>query len=134
MRLKAGLLLRSTKVLWVNVLIIATALSLLRKNATSASIDWYERSKKWCYIIVLDLELEGCWQLKPIMNGKEIMQFLGLDKGPLVGVYTQELIQWMLMNPEGAPEECKEFLKSSQRRRDFEQDQAAEHISKKMHL
>jgi tRNA nucleotidyltransferase (CCA-adding enzyme) len=132
-RLKAGLLLRSTKDLWVNVLIVATV-TLLRKKATSASVDWYERAKTWYHIIVLDLELEGCWKLKPLMNGKEIMQFLALDKGPLVGVYTQELIKWMLMNPEGTPEECKAFLKSSQIRRDFEEDQAAQHISKKMHL
>ena len=133
-RLQAGLLLRTTNELWVTVLIVATV-TLLRKRATMNSfINWYERAKEWYRIIVVDLGLEGCWKLKPLLNGKEIIQFLGLDKGPLVGAYTQELMQWMLMNPQGTLEECKDFLKSCQRRRDFEQDQAANHISKKMHL
>ena len=68
------------------------------------------------------------------MNGKEIIQFLGLEKGPQVGIYAQELMQWMLMNPAGTLDGAKEFLKGAQRRRDFEEDQAANHISKKMHL
>ena len=43
--LESGLLLRSTIELWVNIFIVATV-TLLRREATSASFDWYELAKK----------------------------------------------------------------------------------------
>ena len=132
-RLQAGLLLRKTKDLWTTGLLVATVV-LLRKNKSSQNVDWYQRAKDWHVTILEGLKLDQIWTMKPLLNGKEAIQFLGLKGGPEVGVYTQELIQWMLMNPKGTVEEAKGFLKSYQQRRESEQDQAAQHVPKKMHI
>jgi hypothetical protein len=75
------------------------------------------------------MNLDGCWSAKPLMNGKDLIQFLGLDKGPVVGIYSQDQIQWMLMNPRGTLNQLKEFLRGVQKEREFEENQAAQHIS-----
>jgi tRNA nucleotidyltransferase (CCA-adding enzyme) len=142
-RLQAGLLLRATKNMWVTTLMVATVALLRKKQTTSntqatsdttTTMDWNKRAQEWYHTIVVDLELDECWKVKPLMNGKDIIQLLGLCKGPLVGIYTQEQIQWMLMHPKGTVEDCKTFLKSCYKQRELESDQAAQHISKKMHL
>jgi hypothetical protein len=38
------------------------------------------------------------------------------------------------MNPRGTLDELKEFLSGVQKEREFEENQAVQHISKKMHL
>ncbi len=132
-RLQAGLILRSVKELWVTLLIVATV-TLSRRNSDETSTDWEKNAKEWYKTIVDELSLDECWTVKPLMNGKELMLELGLEKGPQVGLYNQEQLHWMLMNPNGKLQECKIFLKDFQKKQEFEQDQAAQHISKKMHL
>jgi tRNA nucleotidyltransferase (CCA-adding enzyme) len=134
MRLQAGLLLRNTKELWVTLLIVA-AVDLVRRKGEDGSMDWWgDRAYEWYTTIVEGLDLEGCWKVKPLMNGKDLMHALCLDKGPEVGIYNQEQVDWMLMNPKGTLQECEAFLKTFQKQREFEQDQAAQHVKKKMHL
>lgn len=132
-RLQAGLILRNARELWATLLIVATV-AIVRRKGDSTSIDWEERAKKWYRTIVDELTLDDCWTIKPLMNGKELIQELGLEKGPQVGVYNQEQLHWMLMHPNGSIHQCKIFLKDFQKKQEFEQDQAAQHISKKMHL
>jgi tRNA nucleotidyltransferase (CCA-adding enzyme) len=146
-RLQVGLLLRATKDLWVTLLMVATV-ALTRKTAaaketsttttttttTTKVICWSRRAKEWYHMIVDDLELDHCWTLKPHLNGKELMQSLGLPKGPQVGIYTQEQMRWILINPKGTLEECTAFLKGFHKHQEHEQDVTAQHISKKMHL
>ena len=131
-RLQAGMLLRVTKDMWVTTLVAATV-ALIRKKHNE-DIDWCQRAKQWYDTIVNEMELDGCWSTKPMMNGKDLIAFLGLDRGPAVGIYSQDQIQWMLMNPNGTLDELKDFLKGVQKEREREENQAAQHISKKMHL
>jgi tRNA nucleotidyltransferase (CCA-adding enzyme) len=131
-RLQAGLLLRNTKDMWVTTLIAATV-ALIRKRH-QIQVSWCRRAKEWYDTIVNDMELDRCWCTKPLMNGKDLIQFLGLEKGPAVGVYTEEQNQWRLMNPKGSVDELKVHLKDVQKARELEENQAAQHISKKMHL
>jgi hypothetical protein len=126
------MLLRATKDMWVTTLVAATV-ALIRKKHKSCT-DWCQRAKEWYDTIVNEMNLDGCWSAKPLMNGKDLIQFLGLDKGPVVGIYSQDQIQWMLMNPRGTLNQLKEFLRGVQKEREFEENQAAQHISKKMHL
>ncbi|KAL3941055.1 MAG: hypothetical protein SGARI_000723 [Bacillariaceae sp.] len=132
-RLQAGLLLRATKEMWVTTLIVATV-GLIRKRQHSSDTDWCQRAKEWYNTIVNQMDLDGCWSTRPLMNGKDIIQFLGLNKGPAVGIYAQEQVRWMLMNPTGAVEELKDYLKGVQKEKEREENQAAQHIAKKMHL
>jgi tRNA nucleotidyltransferase (CCA-adding enzyme) len=132
-RLQAGLVLRGSRDMWVTVLVLATVASI-RSAKSEQGTNWLERANHWYNIIVTDLKLDACWKVSPILNGKEMIDLLGLSKGPLVGEYAQEQTRWMLMNPEGTIEECIEFLKTCKKKRDSEQEQAAEHVSKKLHL
>jgi hypothetical protein len=63
-----------------------------------------------------------------------MIDLLCISKGPIVGEYAKEQTRWILMNPEGTAEEIKGHLKNFQKKRDCEQGQAAQRISKKMHL
>lgn len=57
-------------------------------------------------------DLTDCWQWKPLMDGKMVMQFLGLTKpGPLLGVLLSAVMDWQLAHPQGQLEACKEHLK-----------------------
>lgn len=132
LRLQAGLILRGTKHLWTTLLMIATV-SLIRRTPNEET-NWATRCYDWYQMIVEGLDLEGCWTTKALMNGKELMEALKLNKGPTVGVYNQEQIQWMLMNPHGTLDECKTHLRAFQKRQVSEQDESAEHIAKRMHL
>lgn len=132
-RLQVGLLLRDTKDMWVSVLVLATV-ALIRQESHGREIDWLERARKWYTTIIIDLKLEQCWKVKPILNGKEMISLLGISRGPVVGEYAKEQTRWILMNPEGTKEACKTHLKSFKRTNDLEQYHAAEHISKKVHL
>jgi tRNA nucleotidyltransferase (CCA-adding enzyme) len=131
LRLQAGLLLRNTKELWPTSLLVATVF-LIRRRLNDCN--WVSRCQTWYKVIVDDLDLEGCWQVKPLMNGKVLMVALNLNKGPDVGIYNQEQINWMLMNPRGTLEECQTHLKAFQTKIRYEEEQSAQHISKKMHL
>lgn len=133
-RLQAGLLLRNAKELWVTLLMVATVALIRRDGEDDPAIDWRARATEWYTTIMDSLELEECWKVKPLMNGKELMRELGLDKGPQVGTYNQEQVHWMLMNPRGTLQDCKAYLKTFQKQQEFEEDQAAQHISKKMHI
>lgn len=128
-RLQAGLLLRQCKELWPTLMVLASV-ALGRK--TSSPITWGKRAANWHTIIVNDLELDQCWTIKPLMNGKQLMQTLSLPNGPLVGIFNQEQIRWMLIHPTGTVEDCQLHLKAFQR--NLETDQTTEHIPKKVHI
>jgi tRNA nucleotidyltransferase/poly(A) polymerase len=58
---------------------------------------------------VLSLKLEKAWQIRPLINGKELIAMLNA-KGPVIGKATGEMINWQLAHPEGSVEECKLWL------------------------
>mmetsp|Transcript_19734 Transcript_19734/g.29519 ORF Transcript_19734/g.29519 Transcript_19734/m.29519 type:complete len:116 (+) Transcript_19734:2026-2373(+) len=60
--------------------------------------------------------LDGCWKLRPHLDGKAIVKSLDLPRGPAVGTYIEEQVRWMLLNPTGSKVECEEHLKSVRKR------------------
>ena len=56
--------------------------------------------------------LDGCWALKPLLNGKEVMNLLELKGGKEIGLYVEEMVRWQLMHPHGTSAEATAFLKS----------------------
>lgn len=143
-RLRAGLLLRSLKEHWVTCLLTAASLEIrsverLNKqyedevngtiDATTNGIGGIpvERPSLELYrAVVSDLDLDECWRVRPHLNGKEIIKELSLPKGPAVGVYIDDQIQWMLLNPNGTREECMSHLQERKREREQECDNTAE--------
>jgi tRNA nucleotidyltransferase (CCA-adding enzyme) len=135
LRLTAGLLLRATKGLWVTALVLGTVV-LLRRHSDEQSptdVDWYQRAHEW-YQTIRDMHLDRCWETTPLLNGKAIIEALGLERGPHVGFYTNEEVKFSLMYPEGTLVECLTHLKAVKKEQDRDEDAAARHINKKMHL
>ena len=104
-RLEAGLLLRSTRELWVTWLWVAAALLQSQEGTT----DWSSRAHD-TFQQILSLRLDTCWKMRPLLDGRALMQSLGLPKGPNVGKVMQEQIKWMLEHPNGSKQDCLEHL------------------------
>jgi len=127
-RLQIGLLLRAARGMWTTVLIVATV-SLLRSERDRL---WCARAKEVYETIVVKMNLDECWKTKPLMNGKSLIQALDLDRGPQVGVYMEEQVKWILINPTGTIEELQRFLKAFKYTRESK-DVSIEPVSKKAH-
>lgn len=97
-RQEIGLLLRSTKESWVTCLFLAAVLS--------QSID----QAQLVYSNIVDMNLDNSWNVRPLLDGRELIQALELPKGPLVGIYVDEQVKWMLKHPEGTKDECQDHL------------------------
>jgi len=55
------------------------------------------------------LELEGVWDMKPLLNGKEVMELLGV-KGPRIGDVLKDLIAYQLQHPSSNVNQAREWL------------------------
>lgn len=67
---------------------------------------------------VRTLGLEKVWEMKPLVNGKEIMNILEIKSGgPVVREWQQKLLEWQLAHPSGSAEECIDWMKQAQSKR-----------------
>jgi tRNA nucleotidyltransferase (CCA-adding enzyme) len=129
-RLRIGLLLRSLKEHWVTCLITAAAWEVRTYqrlhendadgNVPTASISMEEPSRELYRVIIETLALDECWKAQPHFNGQQVIKELSLPTGPLVGVFLDDQIRWMLLNPSGTKEQCLAHLQ--QRRREREEE------------
>lgn len=134
-RLKAGLLLRSAKEMWVTTLVVATVLLSRKHRVAQEDVNfWGARAKELHELIVDRMALDECWKAKPLMNGKDLIRVLELGRGPEVGVYMQEQVQWMLTNPSGTIEQLQGHLSLFKTNRQASDDKAGEPLSKKIHI
>lgn len=61
--------------------------------------------------LVADMGLDECWELKPLLNGEEVMRALGRTRGgPWLGSVTPQLLAWQLERPHGSKDECAAWL------------------------
>jgi tRNA nucleotidyltransferase (CCA-adding enzyme) len=156
-RLRTGMVLRRLKDLWVTTLLVAAISEIRSSNLDSMEEDNNDNAQITCRTIdvVLALykdikrnNLDGCWKLRPLIDGKTMVKYLELPRGPIVGTYLEEQVRWMLINPEGSKNDCEKHLRDV-RKRDLEAssggagDNSAEktnpkkteeHCSKKAHL
>ena len=130
-RLRIGLILRRLKDLWVTTLLVA-AIAELRSNNFDKMDEGGDNEdedennvKISCKTIsfMLDLyqdiirnNLDECWKLRPLLDGKAIVKSLDLPRGPAVGTYLEEQVKWMLEHPDGSKNECEEHLRSVRKR------------------
>lgn len=124
-RLEAGLVLRNLKDLWPTafvVAVIAEIHSISKSDSHTLASDYVEKAAKLMQTI-RDHGLDGCWKVRPLLDGKVLLKSLDLPKGPLIGNYLLEQVKWMLLNPDGSKEECEIYLKSV-RKRDLDQESA----------
>ncbi|KAJ0079797.1 hypothetical protein Patl1_24221 [Pistacia atlantica] len=65
-------------------------------------------------VLLLVASLEKVWDVKPSVNGKDIMNVLQLKyRGPLVREWQQKLLAWQLAHPSGTGEGCLDWMKQT---------------------
>ncbi|PPR00260.1 hypothetical protein CVT24_005008 [Panaeolus cyanescens] len=61
---------------------------------------------------ILELNLHNDVDMKPLLNGKEVMAILGVSKsGPWMSTVLGDIIVWQLGHPTGSKTECTEWLR-----------------------
>ncbi|CAH1447660.1 unnamed protein product [Lactuca virosa] len=110
-RILLGLLLREIKGLWRAALMMST---FLFKNTAVEGLLGGERREVFMKVEqeILRLGLEKVWEMKALVNGKDIMRHLGVEKGgPAVGKWQRRLLQLQLANPScGSVKECLDWM------------------------
>ncbi|KAK2967010.1 hypothetical protein RJ640_003366, partial [Escallonia rubra] len=124
LRIQAGLLLRDIKDFWRAALLLSTLLYPSELECpTRSAIEHFELDKRREIIMmiekeVLTLGLEKVWEMKPLVNGKDIMSVLQLKTGgPLVSEWKQKLLEWQLAHPSASAGECIDWMKQTHSKR-----------------
>lgn len=117
-RVQTGFLLREVKDYWRVALLISTILhhpidikdepSQLKKR--SDLFNTVENS-------IIKLGLEKVWDIKQLINGKDVMDALQLKGGPLVKQSLDKAMAWQLAYPSRTAEECIEWLRETNSKR-----------------
>ncbi|QLL34929.1 hypothetical protein HG536_0H03040 [Torulaspora globosa] len=64
------------------------------------------------YDYVYAEQLENCHDMKPLINGKEMVSLLKMKGGPWLGKINDRAIMWQLDHPSGTSEELLDYVKS----------------------
>ncbi|XP_057793576.1 tRNA nucleotidyltransferase cca2 [Salvia miltiorrhiza] len=123
-RVLTGLLLREIKEFWRPSLVLSLLLHPqdigLSENSSSEDAELDERREIYSRVenAILDMGLDKVWELKPLVDGKRIMDVLQIKSGgPIVREWQQKLLQWQLAHPCGSTEECVEWMRQAQSKR-----------------
>ncbi|XP_073288282.1 tRNA nucleotidyltransferase cca2-like isoform X1 [Primulina huaijiensis] len=124
LRVLAGLLLREIKEFWRSALVLSILLYPtdigLSGNSSSMVAELTDRRELFNRIenAIMELGLEKVWELKPLVNGKDIMSILQLKSGgPVVKEWQQKQLEWQLAHPSGSSKECIDWMEQSQSKR-----------------
>ncbi|KAE9465521.1 hypothetical protein C3L33_02571, partial [Rhododendron williamsianum] len=124
LRILAGLLLREIKDFWRVALLASVLLYPTNiddtKDSSAEQFQLEKRSQTFKIVenAITDLGLEKVWEMKPLVNGKDIMSILQLKAGgPLVREWQQKLLQWQLAHPSGTSEECLDWMRQTNSKR-----------------
>ncbi|KAM3397010.1 tRNA nucleotidyltransferase cca2 isoform X2 [Capsicum galapagoense] len=123
LRILTGFLLREIKEFWRVALLLSMQLYPVDIVSTSFSNDNFELDKrngifKEVENAVRTLGLEKVWELKPLVNGKEIIDILEMKNGgPVVREWQQKLLEWQLAHPSGTAKECRDWMEQKQSKR-----------------
>ncbi|KAJ1264988.1 hypothetical protein BS78_08G042900 [Paspalum vaginatum] len=118
-RVFAGLVLREIKDFWRVALLISILSYPEAENAAdilNKQDELHRRKEKYIRVeqSITDLDLDGVWKLKPLLDGKSIMGVMQVKSGgPLIGQW-QRVLKWQLAHPTGTMDECIEWMKQSQ--------------------
>ena len=71
----------------------------------------YEKSKD-LYKFIEDEKMENIYEMKPLMNGKDLAELLGIKPGKGFSTKVEELIDWQLENPNGTADDYRDYINS----------------------
>ncbi|KAK1371817.1 tRNA nucleotidyltransferase cca2 [Heracleum sosnowskyi] len=123
LRILLGLFLREIKDFWRPALLLSTLLFYDDIDSTNSSFEHSKLDKRILLFnqvedAVTTQGLDKIWEVKPLVNGKEIMSILQLKTGgPLVREWVEKLLEWQLAHPSGSAEECIEWMRQAQSKR-----------------
>ncbi|VFR00850.1 unnamed protein product [Cuscuta campestris] len=118
-RILTGLVLRDIKDFWrvslaLSVLLYPTNMDLDEVCELEKRSELFKTVEK----AILNLGLEKVWELKPLVNGKEIMNVLEINTGGrIVNEWQQKLLEWQLSHPCGTAEECIDWMREAKSKR-----------------
>ncbi len=129
-RVELGLSVRALKDFWRDAIVIACSWELCNNDNSSEGEGGGDEAKLFDpaakdnsnailerYIglknRVEELCLDGVWQTQPLMNGKELMEKLGIPRGPRVGEILHEQVKWQLSNPNGRADDFEEYFRQN---------------------
>ncbi|KAF5207987.1 Polynucleotide adenylyltransferase family protein, partial [Thalictrum thalictroides] len=111
-------LLRDIKSLWrvsllISILISPTDFSHAGDfSGACAELDKSRQLYKKIENAILELGLDNVWEMKPLVNGKEIMSILKLKTGgPKVREWQEKSLEWQLAHPSASAEECQDWMR-----------------------
>ncbi|XP_023644598.1 putative CCA tRNA nucleotidyltransferase 2 isoform X2 [Capsella rubella] len=120
-RVLTGFLLRDIKDFWHVALLTSLLLSATVDDQEIGQLDFQLEKMRETYLTVEatihELGLDNIWDVKPLVNGREIMQIAELKGGSLIRVWQQKLLTWQLANPNGTSEECKDWMREIKAKR-----------------
>jgi tRNA nucleotidyltransferase (CCA-adding enzyme) len=126
-RLQVGLVLRNLKEQWVTTLLVVTIAETQSREEDKEYAQQIVTRTIHLYSTIQSHNLDGCWKVRPLLDGKDILQRLDLPRGPAIAPYIDAQIRWMLLNPSGHKEELIVHLK---RKRDLE---SSDNVASKVH-
>jgi tRNA nucleotidyltransferase (CCA-adding enzyme) len=104
-RLQLGLWMRACSVLWKGAWMVAVA-----ADADMGRVEQLTVLRR----AVGELQLEGVWRMKPLLNGNQIGQLLRIPPGPVFATLTERLIEEQLKRPSMTYAEAEAFLRQQQ--------------------
>ncbi len=100
-RLQLGLWMRACGALWTLAWTLAVA--------ADAEMERFEALKGVRHAVA-DMQLDGVWRMKPLLNGNQISQLLHISPGPIFATLTEKLIEEQLKRPSMTYTEAEQFL------------------------
>ncbi|KAG2320977.1 hypothetical protein Bca52824_014190 [Brassica carinata] len=123
-RVLTGFLLRDIKDFWRVALLTSLLLSTvdgMKEDQETGKVDFQLDKLRESYLTIeetiCELGLDNIWDVKPLVNGREIMQIAELKGGYHIREWQQKLLTWQLAYPNGSAEECKDWMRQVKAKR-----------------
>ncbi|KAL9317743.1 hypothetical protein ACSQ67_014260 [Phaseolus vulgaris] len=116
-RVLTGFLLRELKDFWRVALLISTILHPIDIEDGPSLLDKRRDLFNTVENSITKLGLEKVWDVKQLINGKDVMNTLELKGGPLVKEWLDKAMAWQLAHPSGTAEDCIEWLRETNSKR-----------------
>ncbi|KAK1147097.1 CCA tRNA nucleotidyltransferase, mitochondrial [Aspergillus melleus] len=91
-----GLHVRSWRKDWRLCIVLSLLQEVMQGGEFSQVIQDYDKFLTY----IVDHNLQDVWEMKPIVNGKEIFEHLKMPKGPWMTKAVEMVVEWQLLHPE----------------------------------
>ncbi|KAF7845009.1 putative CCA tRNA nucleotidyltransferase 2 [Senna tora] len=116
LRVVTGFLLRELKEFWLVALLISTLLHPIDDSTEDVHLQLCKRRDLFKSVEnrkTVKLGLERVWEVRQLVNRKQVMKELEVKGGPLVKEWLQKAMAWQLAHPSGTAQECIDWLKQT---------------------